>query len=168
MKFSYKIIILSSLCLHSSYILATSYHEWKDNEGVKQFSNLPPPISCISDSCLKIHQKTKDDIEYKKRQAQQQLEYEQRIAKENKIKQKSLVKGVAYCNDNSSAEEYANVEEARRFLIQENKCQLVEESIKYSFIRRRQKLSKIRLYLLDGKSAITWVETKNIVIPKKK
>ncbi|MBF0265702.1 MAG: hypothetical protein HQL46_10555 [Gammaproteobacteria bacterium] len=163
-----KSILFFAIFFLTKEVWSGTLYQWKDDEGVSQFSSIPPPISCLTDSCKNIHKKLKVKIENKIKIESALTARKEQLAKEKELKGTTLVKGTGICRDVPSLDEYANVEDARKFLIEEQKCQLVEENTKYSFISRRKNFAKIRLYLSDGKSDIKWIESKYIIIPKNK
>jgi hypothetical protein len=171
------------LCLlQLNGVQAGKIYKWLDAEGIKQFSNKPPPISCRTASCLKVNKQISKKFKQRKEVALGRIEAEkfkkQEMKKKRKEQQKiqqnipaSLAKNnlsqktflpfsTVLCVSYNNIKEYNQVSQARKYLERDNVCAKTNEEIEYTIIEQQDEFSNIRIYLMDGSSQKKWVESR--------
>ncbi len=178
MKFLTYTLFLFYLSL--SAVQATEIYQWLDAEGVKQFSNNPPPGSCQTHSCVKIKLKTNQKYRRKKQANNARLEVQQLKQEEMEQKRKqqrtsenpSATKDISertflplstvICINYNSIKEYIQVSQARKYLERERVCTHTIKETEYTIIERKDDFSNIRIYLDNGESDKKWVESRYV------
>lgn len=144
---------------------ASKIYQWTDAEGVRQFTKIPPPLSCKTDSCRKIHRDFTNYVNRNKPIIEQQMKDKKEQEHREKLKKTTIFKGEIFCNRLSYIKEYYRVDDAKKFLIKDRKCFHLVRDTKYSFIEKSKDYAKIRLYLKGDKSITRWIKKDLIVEP---
>jgi hypothetical protein len=177
------IIFFYGVFFHSSQ--AGEIYKWLDIEGIKQFSNKPPPVSCKTPSCIKLRKKVsrnlqrKKDVEIAQHEAEAyKKKLQEKEAAENKRTQQLKViklspeeppeavfldRSTILCVSFNNIREYKQVRQARKYLESDQHCIKTSEETEYTIIDKQDEFSAIRIYLKDGSSEEKWVETNYLV-----
>jgi len=170
------------LCFfYLSAIQAGEIYKWLDAEGIKQFSNKPPPISCKTPSCIKLNKKITKKLQQRKEAEINRIEAEQlrkeAISEKKKNKQEKAIRAATkdasertflpfstvLCISYNNIKEYKNVSQARKYLERDQVCSKTIEETEYTIIERKDDFSNIRIYLIDGSSQKKWVESRYVI-----
>jgi len=143
-------------------------YQWTDKEGIRQFTTIPPPKNCTTESCIAIHQEFKDYLNKNRDKIKRQNEDHKRQQQRLELKATTLFKGEVICSKNYHIKEYFNQKKAQKYLIKKRKCHYLVRDTKYSFVEADGDFSKVRLYLKGDKSITRWVKSELIVIPQNK
>ncbi|MFK5985625.1 MAG: hypothetical protein QM479_09380 [Pseudomonadota bacterium] len=181
-----KLIIFILFFLNIVFATASAgeIYQWLDIEGIKQFSNKPPPVGCKTPSCIKLQKKIRRDHQRIKALEKARIEAsileQEESDKQLAAEQRELIKlspsptqqssktflavSTVLCASFNNIREYKNVEQARKYLEREQDCSRTIEEIEYTIIEKQDKFSSIRIYLSRGRSHQKWVETSHLII----
>jgi len=166
--------------LSLNYVQCGEIYKWLDAEGIKQFSNKPPPLSCQTQSCIKLKKNLSKKLQQRKQAEQGRIEaekYKQQLLQEKRKKEKAelnkptvalsnktfLPFATVLCTSYNNIKEYKNVSQARKYLERDNVCTKTNEETEYTIIEQKDKFSNIRIYLADGSSQKKWVESQFLI-----
>lgn len=152
-------------------------YKWLDVEGIKQFSNKPPPLSCRTQSCIKLNKKLSRKLQQRKdaelahieaQELQQEARDNQkqaatRIPASNMSQKTFLPYSTVLCITYNNIKEYKQVAQARKYLERDQVCTKTIEETEYTIIEQKDNFSNIRIYLVDGSSQKKWVESRLLI-----
>jgi hypothetical protein len=178
------IITFFLFCLGLNTVQAKEIYKWLDIEGIKQFSNKPPPASCQTSSCIKLNKQISKKLQRKKEAELGRLEAERIQQQESLQKRKQhretikltpatdlsqktfLPLATVLCVSHNNIKEFKQVRQARKYLERDQVCTKTNEETEYTIIERQDDFSNIRIYLADGSSQKKWVESRYLLDTK--
>ena len=180
MKFLLYIIFLCFFI--SGSVSAGEIYKWVDAEGIKQFSNKPPPISCRTPSCIKVNKQITKRLKQRKQAELSRIEAQkfkkEEMEKKRKQQQNAVINttiptaasnlsgktflpfATVLCDSYNNIKEYKQVSQARKYLERDRVCTKTNEETEYTIIEQKEDFSNIRIYLVDGSSQKKWVESR--------